>query len=175
MNNLNPARITIGVMIISGLLFFKPLAYFTGVMMIFAGITGVCLLERFYAKLFGIKSSCSVTPAAGGGKGKKMGIIISTDDAETCWNAFRFANFSLDKKDAVNIFLIGKGVEYQNLSNDNFNIIEQAEKFIKTEGRIYACGTCLKQRNNSGSNLCPISTMNDMHSIVSESDKLLTF
>jgi uncharacterized protein involved in oxidation of intracellular sulfur len=105
----------------------------------------------------------------------KTGIIISSNDAETCWNAFRFANFSLNNKDEVNIFLIGKGVEYEQISNEQFNVIEQAENFQETGGKIFACGTCLKQRNSSGSNLCPISTMKDMYRIVSESDKILTF
>jgi uncharacterized protein involved in oxidation of intracellular sulfur len=105
----------------------------------------------------------------------KTGIIISTNDTENCWNAFRFANFSLNNKDEVNIFLISKGVEYEQISNDQFNIIKQAEKFLEAGGKIFACGTCLKQRNSSGSNLCPISTMKDMYRIVSESDKILTF
>lgn len=105
----------------------------------------------------------------------KLGIIISTNDAETCWNAFRFANFSLNNKDEVNIFLIGKGVEYEQISNNQFNTVEQAEKFLEAGGRIFACGTCLKQRNGTGSNICPISTMKDMYRIVSESDKILTF
>ncbi len=105
----------------------------------------------------------------------KIGIIISTNDAETCWNAFRFANFSLNNKDEVSIFLIGKGVEYEQASDDKFNIIEQAEKFLESNGRIFACGTCLKQRSSAGSNLCPVSTMRDMYKIVSESDKILTF
>lgn len=105
----------------------------------------------------------------------KIGIIISTNEAETCWNAFRFANFSLNNKDAVNIFLVGKGVEYESITNEQFNIIEQAKKFLESGGKIFACGTCLKQRNSAGSNLCPISTMKDMYRIVAESDKILTF
>lgn len=105
----------------------------------------------------------------------KIGIIISTNDPETCWNAFRFANFSLGNKDGVNVFLIAKGVEYEKQSSEQFNIIEQAEKFLNSGGKIFACGTCLKQRNSAGSNLCPISTMKDMYRIVSESDKILTF
>ncbi len=105
----------------------------------------------------------------------KIGVIISSNDAETSWNAFRFANFSLGSKDEVSIFLIGKGVEYENISNDQFNIVEQAEKFQEAGGKIFACGTCLKQRNSAGTNLCPISTMRDMYRIVSESEKVLTF
>ena len=30
----------------------------------------------------------------------KMGVIISSNDAETCWNAFCYANFCLGQKDA---------------------------------------------------------------------------
>lgn len=105
----------------------------------------------------------------------KIGIMIYSSDAETIWNAFRFANFALDKKDDVSVFLIGKGVEYESKSNEQFNIVEQAEKFLSLEGKIYACGTCLKQRNSAGSNLCPILTMKDMYRIVVESDKILTF
>ena len=105
----------------------------------------------------------------------KIGIVIYSTDAETIWNAFRFANFAIEKKDQVNIFLIGKGVEYESKSTEQFNIIEQVEKLLGLEGKIFACGTCLKQRNSAGSNLCPLSTMKDMYRIVSESDKILTF
>ena len=108
-------------------------------------------------------------------KHRTISIIISSNDAETCWNAVRFANFSLNNKDEVSVFLIGKGVEYESVSNEQFNIIEQAEKFLASGGKIFACGTCLKQRNSSGSNLCPVSTMKDMYRIVSEADKILSF
>ncbi len=175
MKSINLTRLTIGIMIILGLLFFKPLAYFVGAMMIFAGLTGICFLEMFYAKVFGINSSCSAMPMANTGKPKRIGIVISTNDAETCWNAFRFANFSLNSKDEVKIFLIGKGVEYPQVSNGDFNIVEQAGKFLDFGGKILACGTCIKSREQKESNLCPISTMQDMHKIVSESDKILTF
>ena len=105
----------------------------------------------------------------------KIGIIVSTNDADTCWNAFRFANFCLNNKDEMKVFLIGKGVEYQQISSPECNIIEQAEKFLGAGGKVFACGTCLKQRNSPGSNLRPISTMQDMYKIVAESDKILTF
>ena len=31
----------------------------------------------------------------------KIGVVISTNDAETCWNALRYANFALSQKDEV--------------------------------------------------------------------------
>ena len=60
MKSVNLTRLTIGIMIIVGLLFFKLLAYFGGIMMIFTGLTGICFLEMFYAKIFGISSSYSI-------------------------------------------------------------------------------------------------------------------
>ena len=91
----------------------------------------------------------------------KVGIIISSNDAETCWNAIRYANFALGQKDEVKIFFMGKGVEYQKVSTDKFNTIEQAEKFMQSGGKIYACGSCIKSREQEGSDMCPISTMKD--------------
>ncbi|MFA5060161.1 MAG: DsrE family protein [Candidatus Omnitrophota bacterium] len=105
----------------------------------------------------------------------KIGVIISSNDAETCWNAIRYANFALGQKDEVKIFFMGKGVEYQKVSTDKFNTIEQAEKFMADGGKIYACGTCIKSREQEGSKMCPISTMKDMYEIIKESDKVVTF
>lgn len=105
----------------------------------------------------------------------KIGVIISSNDAETCWNALRYANFALGQKDDVKIFFMGKGVEYQKISTDKFNTVEQAEKFMQSGGRILACGTCIKSRQQEGSEMCPISTMKDMYDIVKESDKVVTF
>lgn len=105
----------------------------------------------------------------------KIGIIISSNDAETCWNALRYANFCLGQKDEAKAFFMGKGVEYQKISTDKFNTIEQADKFLKSGGKIYACGTCIKAREQEGSEMCPISTLKDMYEIVKESDRVLTF
>jgi uncharacterized protein involved in oxidation of intracellular sulfur len=105
----------------------------------------------------------------------KIGIVISNNDAETCWNALRYGNFALGQKDEVKIFFMGKGVEYQKVSTDKFNTVEQAEKFMQSGGKIYACGSCIKSRGQDGSEMCPISTMKDMYDIVKESDKVVTF
>jgi len=105
----------------------------------------------------------------------KIGVIVSSNDAETCWNAFRYVNFCLGQKDEVKVFLTGKGVEYQSISTDKFNTVEQAEKFLQGGGKILACGTCIKSRNQGDSAMCPINTMKDMYEIVKESDKVVTF
>lgn len=105
----------------------------------------------------------------------KIGVVISSNDAETCWNALRYANFALGQKDEVKVFFMGKGVEYQKIRTDKFNTVEQAEKFMQSGGKIYACGTCIKSREQEGSEMCPINTMKDMYEIVKESDKVVTF
>ncbi len=105
----------------------------------------------------------------------KIAVVISSNDAETCWNAIRYANFALGQKDEVKIFFMGKGVEYQKIGTDKFNTVEEAEKFMQSGGKIYACGSCIKSREQQGSEMCPISTMKDMYEIVKESDKVVTF
>jgi|SRR3989344_2577497 len=107
--------------------------------------------------------------------GGKMGVIISSNDAETCWNALRYANFCVGQKDEVKVFLMGKGVEYQSVSTEKFDTIEQAKKFLQSGGKILACGTCIKSREQEATEMCPISTMKDMYEIVRESDKVVTF
>jgi len=105
----------------------------------------------------------------------KVGVVVSTNDVETCWNALRYANFCLSQKDEVKVFFMGKGVEYQKISTEKFNTIEQAEKLMQSGGKIYACGSCIKSREQDGSEMCPISTMKDMYDIVKESDRVVTF
>jgi len=58
-SSINPTRLTNGILILLGLIFFKPLAYFVAIMMIFAGVTGVCLLEKLFSK-FGIQGKCDL-------------------------------------------------------------------------------------------------------------------
>jgi len=84
-------------------------------------------------------------------------------------------HFSLDKKHQVKVFLLGIGVECIEIVDQKFNVKEQIEKFIKNKGEILACGTCLKSRNKKGSDICPLSTMQDLMNIVEKSDKILSF
>lgn len=105
----------------------------------------------------------------------KLGIIVYSNDPETVWNAFRFGNFALKSGDVVKIFLMAKGVECESLDTDKFKVTEQMQSFVGGGGTTYACGTCLKIRNSSGSEICPLSTMKDMYEIIKESDKVVTF
>ena len=59
----------------------------------------------------------------------KLLFIISTDDAETGYNAMRLANVAVKKGDEVSVFMLGKGVLYEKISNDQFNVVEQVNQF----------------------------------------------
>ncbi len=105
----------------------------------------------------------------------KLGIIISTNEPEVVWNAFRLGNVSLKSGHEVKIFLINKGVEIEEINNEKYNIKEQIESYMENNGQILACGTCLKSRQKQGSNVCPISTMQELLKLIEESDKVLSF
>ncbi len=106
----------------------------------------------------------------------KIGIILNTNEAETVWNCFRFALEALKKNHFVKVFLLGKGVEAENIKYDKFFFLESTiKKFLKSNGTILACGTCLKLRGKEESKMCLISTMEEMLQVVEESDRVLTF
>jgi len=60
--------------------------------------------------------------------------IISTDDAETIYNAMRLANIAAEKGDEVNVFMLGKAVCFEKVSSEQFNVKEQIDKF---KGNMY--------------------------------------
>lgn len=105
----------------------------------------------------------------------KFRIIINTNEPETVWNAFRFGLTSLLGDHEVKVFLLGKGVEIENIQDEKFNIREQMQLFVENNGQIYACGACLKLRHLQGSDLCPFSTIHEMLRIVEKADRVLVF
>ena len=60
--------------------------------------------------------------------------IISADDAETSYNAMRLANVAVKKDDDVSVFMLGRGVLFEQISNNQFNVMEQINQF---EGDFY--------------------------------------
>ena len=86
----------------------------------------------------------------------KIGIVISTNDAEEVWNAFRFGNVALNENHAVRVFLVNKGVEAEDIKSEKFNVKEQMDSFIENKGELLACGTCVKARLKEGSNYCQL-------------------
>jgi len=100
-----------------------------------------------------------------------LGLVIYSNDPESVWNAFRLGG-ALKQGDAVSVFLLGKGVEAESLDNTKFNVLGQIRSFVEAGGLIMACGTCLKIRKQAGSEICQISKMQDLYSLIRESDKV---
>ena len=119
------------------------------------------------------QTECSEPRA--GTKPQKLGIVLTTDDPETVFNVFRLANFSADSGDTVSVFLLGKGVELDRIKSEKFDIQAQVRRFLGNSQKIMACTTCLKLRHSAGSEICPLSTMQDLYDLIRASDRVLTF
>ncbi|MBS3119051.1 DsrE family protein [Candidatus Woesearchaeota archaeon] len=105
----------------------------------------------------------------------RLGIVVGTNESEVVWNALRLGVTALKANHDVNIFLINKGVEIDEIKDERYDVKEQADLFIENRGEMLVCGTCLKSRQKGGSSVCPISTMKDLLKMIEESDKILTF
>jgi len=104
----------------------------------------------------------------------KLGMIITQTEPETVFNALRLALYSLEQGDQIRIFLSGKGVEINNITDSKFDVKGQAQKVLDAGGKFMACGTCLKLRNSKGSEVCPLSTLKDHYEVIRDSDKVVT-
>lgn len=105
----------------------------------------------------------------------KIGAVISTNEPEIVWNAFRYGVMAIANGHSVKVFLLGRGVEAQEIVDSKFDVKGMMEKFAGSGGVILTCGTCLKIRKKEGTELCPVSSMQDMVNLTVESDRLLTF
>jgi uncharacterized protein involved in oxidation of intracellular sulfur len=64
----------------------------------------------------------------------KVLFIISTDDGETIYNAMRLANVGVKKNDEVSVFMLGKGVLFEQAGKEHFDVMGQINQF---EGDFY--------------------------------------
>jgi uncharacterized protein involved in oxidation of intracellular sulfur len=103
-----------------------------------------------------------------------LGLVIETNDAEHIWNAFRLANTALDEGNAVEVFLLGDGVEAPDVETATFNPHGVIRQFLQKDGELFACGTCLDSRGLEADELRPRSTMGDLLGIVEHTDKVVT-
>ena len=105
----------------------------------------------------------------------KLGIIVNTNDAETAWNALRLGNEALAAGNETTMFLLGSGVEIQNIGKGDFDVTGVLQKFLDSSGgNLLSCGTCLELRHQE-SDVCPVSTMSELVEMISNSDKVVTF
>jgi sulfur relay (sulfurtransferase) complex TusBCD TusD component (DsrE family) len=105
----------------------------------------------------------------------KIGIVLGTNEPEVAWNALRFGVRALMANHTVKIFLLSSGVELEEIHDPKFNVEELIIAFTGKKGAILACGTCLKSRHKEGSAVCPLHTLDDLLTLVEESDRILTF
>ena len=103
----------------------------------------------------------------------KLGIIVNTNAPETAWNALRLGNEALRTGNEVGMFLLGGGVEIENIKDEAFDVAEVLRRFLEGKGKLMACGTCLSLRHQEAG-ICPISTMSELVEMISNSDKLVT-
>ncbi|MCG7844306.1 MAG: DsrE family protein [Methanomassiliicoccales archaeon] len=104
----------------------------------------------------------------------KLGMVLYSNDPETVYQAFRLGIYSLAQGDQVNMFLLAKGVECEDLENDQFNVAKEIKTFLDTGGKTYSCTSCMKLRVKGESQACPLSKMADLYRIIAESDRVIT-
>jgi uncharacterized protein involved in oxidation of intracellular sulfur len=104
----------------------------------------------------------------------KLGIIVNTNAPEPAWNALRLGNEALKAGNAVSAFLLGDGVEIENIKDKTFDVAGTLDRFLNSGGSLLACGTCLELRHQEAG-VCPISTMSQLVEMISDSDKVVTF
>jgi len=104
-----------------------------------------------------------------------IGIIVETNDPGTIWNGFRFATTALDEGHEVQTFLLGDGVEAPDLRGDHVNPHGIMVKYQREGGDLFACGTCMDDRDLSPTDLRPRSAMTDLLAIVESADQMVTF
>jgi uncharacterized protein involved in oxidation of intracellular sulfur len=62
--------------------------------------------------------------------------IVSSNDPETVYNAVRLANVSIKGGKEVNLFMLGKGVEFNEISTSEFDVTGQIEEFHSIGGEL---------------------------------------
>ncbi len=98
----------------------------------------------------------------------RLAVVIGSNEPEKAWNAFRFSNLALGKKDEVRVFLMNGGVECL-ADSGKYDVKTRSVQFEQNGGKVLACGTCIKSR--SLANVCEISNMETFYSLVTGSDR----
>ncbi len=108
----------------------------------------------------------------------KILFIITSNNREKVWNIFRLANNFLKNGYIVNVFLLGEGVESDEISDEKFNINFEIDTFLKNsanKSKIFACGTCLGLREKETPYGWYKSTLDELRNLILESDKVISF
>jgi len=60
---------------------------------------------------------------------KNWAIVISSGEAETIFNALRLASTALKHNNEVSVFMLGQAVDYEIISNLQFDLKSQVAEF----------------------------------------------
>lgn len=135
-------------------------------------ILTITSLNTIKAQLF---SACENVSAFDKTRTPDMGIVISSGDAETVWNALRLGIAAQSKGDTVVIFVISKAVDVFMKDSSKFDIPATSLKFVSNGGDIYTCATCAKIRHTENVEMCTITSIYDLYEIINKSKKVVTF
>lgn len=131
------------------------------------------------AQLF---TGCENVTAFSKNRKPAMGIVISSADRETVWNALRLGVAAESKGDSVVVFVISKAVDVfmadttkLNKEDSRFDIRKASIDFLSGGGDIYTCATCAKMRNTENVEMCTITSIFDLYEIVKRSKTVITF
>jgi sulfur relay (sulfurtransferase) complex TusBCD TusD component (DsrE family) len=139
---------------------------------IFILLIFIFTVQSGYSQLF---SGCEDVTAFDKARTPDMGIVISSGDAETVWNALRLGIAAQTKGDSVVVFVISKAVDVFMNDTSRFDIPKTSLQFLNQGGDIYTCATCAKMRHTENVKMCTITSIYDLYEIVKRSKKVVTF
>lgn len=105
----------------------------------------------------------------------KIGIVLNSSDPETAWNACRFGLTAILEGHEVTMFLLGPGVEIEDIRHEKFDAPSVLKDYLENGGKILVCGACLDVRGIESTITEKKNVMNDLVALVAESDKVVTF
>lgn len=104
-----------------------------------------------------------------------LGVVISSNDVETVWNALRLATYAQSKGDKVVLFLVGKGLDGFQTKDSIFALEPLKDEFMGNGGQTIACGTCAQKRGTDDIGMCTIASLADLYYIIDRSKKVISF
>lgn len=105
----------------------------------------------------------------------KIGIVLNSKEAETAWNACRFGLTAILEGHEVTMFLLGPGVEIEDISHEKFDAPGVLKDYLDEGGKVLLCGACLDIRGMESTISEKKNVMEDMVKLVAESDRVIQF
>lgn len=95
----------------------------------------------------------------------KVGIIIATNDHDTCFLAIRYAAFNLMEKKDVRIYFVDSGLEYNKSHDRKYNLSKLLDDFVKSGGKCYKAKSRETLKNHLASHFDRLINVKQIESI----------